>query len=110
MIRYKSATVFIFFGQTVSRSSSQTYKKYLPLPNQLHFWTEHIQSIVKVKNKVWSLVGNVGWRSLFSNSVDLMVQLNHLFQFFKNTYTQYKDLIFGLHMPEAYNSIFKPRG
>ena len=69
MIR-KSATVSVD-----DRSSSPTYKKYLPLPNQLHFWTEHIQSIVKVKNRVLSPGGNgkVEWRSLFSSLVGRMV-------------------------------------
>ena len=37
----------------------------------------------------------------FFNSVGLTVRLNRLFQFFKNTYTQYNDLMFGLYMPEA---------
>ena len=53
------------------RSSSPTYKKDLPLPNQLNFWTEHVQSILKVNNKVRSLGGysKGGWWSLFSKSV-----------------------------------------
>ena len=36
----------------------------------------------------------------FSNSVGRTVRLNVLFQLFKNTYmyTQYNDLIFGLHV------------
>ena len=108
MIRYKSATFLYFWAELFDRSFSPTYKKYLPLPNQLHFQTEHVQSIVKVKNKVYCPGGNgkVGWWSLFSNSVSLMVRLNGLFWFFINTYTQYNDLIFGLHMPEALISLF----
>ena len=47
--------VLLFLSFSAERfdcSSSPTYKKYLPLPNQLQFWTEHIQRIVKVKNEV----------------------------------------------------------
>ena len=67
-------------AERFDHSSSPTYKKYLPLPNQLHFWTGHIQSIVKVQTKVGSPGGNskVGWRSLFSNSVGRMVGLDGL--------------------------------
>ena len=52
--------------------------KYLPLPNQLHYWTRHVQSIVKVKNQVRRPGGNskVGWQSLFSNLVGQTVRLN----------------------------------
>ena len=33
--------------------------------------------------------------------VDLTIRLNGLFRFFKNTYTKYSDLNFGLNVPEA---------
>ena len=71
MVR-KSATVSV---ERFDCSSSPTYKKYLPLPNQVRFWTEHIQSIVKVKNSVLSPGGNgkVGWLSLFFNLVSRTV-------------------------------------
>ena len=35
MIRYKNATVS---AEWFEHSSFPSYKKYLPLPNQLHFW------------------------------------------------------------------------
>ena len=49
MIRYKSATVS---AERFDHFSSMTYKKYLPVPNQLHFWTGHVQSIGIVKIKL----------------------------------------------------------
>ena len=52
MIRYKSAAVLSFSVERFDCSSSPTCKNYLPLPNQLHFGTEHVQSFVKVKNEV----------------------------------------------------------
>ena len=56
-IRYKSTT-FISLSAKRFDCSILLYvmcvKKYLTLPNQLHFWTGHIQSIVKVKNKLKS--------------------------------------------------------
>ena len=42
-----------------------------------------------------------GGGSLFSNLVGWKVGLNGLFLFFKNIYTKYNDLIFGLHMLKA---------
>ena len=57
MIRYKNAAFLSFSAKRFDCSSSPTYKKYLP------HWTEHTQSIVKVKNKVCCPGGN-----LFSNS------------------------------------------
>ena len=92
MIKYKSATVLLSFSaEQFDHSSSPTYKN-LPIPNQLHFWTEHVQSIVKVKNELKSRQNSkVGWQSLFSNSVGQTVCLNGLFRFLKNTYPQYND-------------------
>ena len=48
MIKYKSATVFIFISAERFDRSSSTYKKNT---NQLYFWTGHVQSIVNVKKK-----------------------------------------------------------
>ena len=47
----KSATFLSLSAELFDRSSSPTCKKYLPIPNQLHFWTGQVQSIVKVKIK-----------------------------------------------------------
>ena len=82
MIRYKSATVS---AEWFDCSSSPTYKKYLPLKNQLHFWTGHIQSIVKVKNKleVQAAIAKLDGGLFFSNSVSRMVRLNGPVPFFK---------------------------
>ena len=52
MMRYKTATVLTLSAERFNLSSSPNYKKYLPLPNHLHFGLDTFKSIVKVKNKV----------------------------------------------------------
>ena len=44
--------VCIFFGRTVCLTARLLQLIKNTSPNQLHFWTEHVQSIVKVKNEV----------------------------------------------------------
>ena len=49
----KKALLFLsFLAERFDRLYSLTYKKYLPISNQIHLWTEHVQSIVEVKNTV----------------------------------------------------------
>ena len=52
MIRLRNFTVITLSAEWFDRPSSPSYNKYLPLPNELHFRAEHIQSIVKVMNNV----------------------------------------------------------
>ena len=51
----KRSLFLSLLAKRFDRLSSPTYKNtytHVPPPNQLHFWTGHIESIIKVKNKV----------------------------------------------------------
>ena len=81
-----------------------TKNTYLELPNQIHFWTEHDRSIVKVKNEVGSPggCGKVRWQSLFSNLVGQTVRLSGCSGFSNLLVPNKNDLIYGLHILKAF--------
>ena len=84
----RKVLLFLSFpAERFDLSSSPTYKKYLPLPNQLHFWIEHVQSIANVKINLKSRRQQQRRIAVFSNSVGRKVRLNDPVPFFKNTFT-----------------------
>ena len=48
MIKYKSLCFYLYRPNGLTTPFLTYIIKYLPLPNQLHFWTGHIHSIVNV--------------------------------------------------------------
>ena len=78
MIKYKALLLLSLSAEWFDHSSSLTFKKYLPVPNQLHVWTGYLQS-----KEYQGGNSKVGWWLLFSNSIGRMVGLDGLFQYKK---------------------------